>query len=286
MECKLDRATIYYEAHGEGIPLVTIHGYPLDYRVWKGCLEPIFWKSDQRAPRLPNIQRIYFDLPGMGRTKLHSELTSSDDIFSITSEFIDTILPDTPFMLAGLSYGGYIARGLVNRMQNRILGLLLVCPLIYPDMSIRTRPPRTIVYRDPTIETSLTETEQEEFDYGASTQTELGWIRYDAEILSGVRVCQLELLEHIQQTAYGLSFDVDDLRRPFDGPSLFLLGKQDSVVGFEDALTLRGQYPRAEIIVVDGAGHSLQIENPDLFNEKVQEWLTAVGTDQGSGAKE
>lgn len=274
MECELDRATVYYEIHGKGIPFLTLHGFPLDHRSMKGCLEPVFINRRFTGVHNPGFRQIYFDLPGMGRTKLHSDLTSSDDIFSIVSEFIDTILPDsTPFLLVGNSYGGYLARGLINQRPDQILGLLLICPLIEPDHSKRTVPKRTILHRDPSLETSLTDTEKEEFDYGATYQTELGWIRYDAEILSGVRVAQVELLEKISDAAYPLSFDVDDLGKPFEGPSQFLMGKQDSVVGFEDALKLADRYPNAEMVVIDRAGHSLEIEQAEQFNEYVISWL-------------
>ena len=282
MQCKLDRATIYYETYGEGVPLLTLHGFPLDLRSMKGCLEPIFPISNsphttshdsETTTTQRSFQRIYFDLPGMGRTELHSELTSSDDIFSIVMEFIDTILPDSPFLLAGHSYGGYLARGIVKQRPLQVLGLLLICPLIEPDQSKRILPPRTVLHRDESLAKILTETEQEEFDYGATIQTETIWMRYEAEIMAGVKVAQLELLERLAEKSYPLSFDVDNLTTPFTGPSLFLLGKQDSVVGYEDALKLKDRYPEAKMVVMDRAGHSLEIEQPEQFNQQVREWL-------------
>ena len=272
MKCELERATIYYETHGEGTPLLTLHGFPLDHRVMKGCLEPIL-----TAPYLHEveirIQRIYFDLPGMGRTTLHSDLTSSDDIFDILLEFIDAIIPETPFLLAGESYGGYLARGIVRKRPEQVIGLMLICPLIEPVQEKRRLPPRTILHRDESLTATLTEGEKEEFDYGATIQTEEVWIRYCSEILSGMKVADLRLLERLAENAYPLGFDVDDLTVPFQGPSLFLMGRQDSVVGYEDALELRNRYPQASMIVLDGAGHSLQIEQPELFNFHVRGWL-------------
>jgi len=270
----------------------------------KGCLEPIFYqwggKVDREVERnlemeknmeedreveakgervkQDGFQRIYFDLPGMGRTELHSDLTSSDDIFSIVLEFIDTILPDTQFILAGNSYGGYLARGILRQRPEQVLGLLLICPLIEPVQSKRTVPQRTILHRDESLATILSDTEKEEFDYGATIQTEEIWLRYDADIMSAVRVSQLELLEHIAETSYPLSFDVDALDSPFMGPSLFLMGRQDSVVGYEDALKLADLYPNAEMVVIDRAGHSLEIEQPELFDQHVKNWLSRVNS--------
>jgi pimeloyl-ACP methyl ester carboxylesterase len=44
-----------------------LHGWSVDHRLMKGCMEPVFKKMDTEW------KRIYFDLPGMGRTKGESE---------------------------------------------------------------------------------------------------------------------------------------------------------------------------------------------------------------------
>jgi len=66
---------------------------------------------------------------------------------------------------------------------------------------------------------------------------------------------------------------VDSLPQPFDRPALFLAGRQDDVVGYTDLFTLTESYPRAAVAVLDRAGHALQIEQAQLFNALVNEWL-------------
>jgi pimeloyl-ACP methyl ester carboxylesterase len=53
------------------------------------------------------------------------------------------------------------------------------------------------------------------------------------------------------------SFDVDALPEPFPAPALFLLGRQDNVVGYRDAWDVVENYPRATFAVLDRAGHFL-----------------------------
>ena len=60
MQCETDKATIDYEVHGEGRPILLLHGWTMDRRVEMDTYERIF------ATR-PGWQRIYPDLPGMGR---------------------------------------------------------------------------------------------------------------------------------------------------------------------------------------------------------------------------
>ena len=61
MQCETDKATIDYEVHGEGRPILFLHGWTMARRVEIVVYEKIF------ATR-PGWRRIYPDLPGMGRS--------------------------------------------------------------------------------------------------------------------------------------------------------------------------------------------------------------------------
>ena len=73
-----------------------------------------------------------------------------------------------------------------------------------------------------------------------------------------------------------LSFDVDRLPTPFARPALFVLGRQDSVVGYRAAFGLTDAYPRATMAVLDRAGHGLPWEQEGLLRALVGEWLRRV----------
>ncbi|MGF7050748.1 pimeloyl-ACP methyl ester carboxylesterase [Paenibacillus sp. DS2015] len=62
----------------EGTPIVMIHGWGPDHRPMKGCMEPIFQTSNT------DWKRIYFDLPGMGKTKGDNLQIEQDTLFSET----------------------------------------------------------------------------------------------------------------------------------------------------------------------------------------------------------
>lgn len=49
--------------------------------------------------------------------------------------------------------------------------------------------------------------------------------------------------------------------------------KQDSSVGYKDAINIMDYYPRGSFAILDIAGHNLQIEQPQLFSSLVNEWL-------------
>jgi pimeloyl-ACP methyl ester carboxylesterase len=53
-------------------------------------------------------------------------------------------------------------------------------------------------------------------------------------------------------------------------------GRQDSAVGYSRAWELLEQFPRATFAVLDGAGHALPHEQPELLGALVTEWLDRV----------
>ncbi|MGL1890580.1 MAG: alpha/beta hydrolase [Spirochaetaceae bacterium] len=54
---------------------------------------------------------------------------------------------------------------------------------------------------------------------------------------------------------------------------MIIVGKQDSVVGYTDAVNILKHYPKATYKLVDGAGHNLQIERPEFFKDITRSWL-------------
>jgi len=124
--CQTSKANIYFEIIGSGIPIIMLHGFSPDHRLMKGCMEPIFLEQE-------GWKRIYFDLPGMGKTTNYSSIQNSDEMLEVVNEFIQTLIPDESYLLVGESYGGYLARGIMRKSAVRLLGAAFICPLILPE---------------------------------------------------------------------------------------------------------------------------------------------------------
>lgn len=268
MECIVRDVPLFHEAYGTGTPIILLHGYGSDHRLMKGCMEPIFAQQ-------PGWQRIYLDLPGMGQTPGKEQIKSTDDMLDIVIEFIDAIIPGQGFLLAGESYGGYLARGVALRKADLVEGMALICPGIIAERSRRTVPPRTVIVENPQLLATLAPADAEEFGSTSVVQDHSTWGRFRDEVLSGASIANGPFLEKIRQHA-GYSFDVDRLPQPFARPVVILLGRQDSSVGYQDAWRILENYPRATFAVLDRAGHNLQIEQPQLFNALLGEWLDRV----------
>ena len=269
MRCNISDCDVYYEMIGEGMPIIILHGSTLDSRSMTGCMEPIFenrkgWK------------RIYMDFPGHGQTSGGDWIKGSDDVLQVALDFIDHIIPDTQFILVGLSYGGYIARGILHQRLEHVAGLLLIVPRVVSHPSKRTLPTKQVIVREEKFLAELEPQLREGFEEVAVVQTQRHWSRYVKEIVSGVNVADNEFIERLNPAIDEFSFDVDKLHEEFKRPTLILVGRQDHWVGYQDAWAILENYPRATFAVLDRAGHALQIEQDNLFNSLVNEWLDRV----------
>lgn len=264
--CKVANADIYYEDLGTGIPIIMIHGFSPDHRLMSACMEPIF--SDRNGWR-----RIYIDLPGMGMTRDYDDIHNADEMLDAVLSLIESLIKDQTFLLIGESYGGYLARGILAKQKERVGGAAFICPVILPHHEDRIVPNHAVLHRDNGFLATLTEEEVTDFSSNQVVLDEYNWCRYKNEVLAGCQIADDHFLAIIKKQ-YGFSFLIDQME--FEKPSIFLLGKQDSVVGYKDAFEILDKFPRGTFAVLDRAGHNLQIEQAQVFNSLISEWLDRV----------
>lgn len=268
---------VYYETLGAGLPLICIHGYGVDHRSIKSGVEAA-------CGAVTGGRRIYFDLPGMGRSGTSRSILSSDDMLEIVFQFIDGILgPDQPFALAGYSYGGYLARGILARMPERVRGVMLLCPVIHFRRQNRRLPDFVCCERDPGFIDSLTPAQFATLDQFVTIQTPAVWAQYQAHIHPSLTLADNVLMTRIRDTE--LSVDPDTAEIPvFSGPALVLLGRYDVSVGYEDAWKIHHRFPDGDFVVLGRAGHLLHMEQPAIFRAHVRAWLERVNRHAAGGA--
>jgi len=265
MECRLGDIVLYYEEIGIGRPLLLLHGMPLDHRHIANDFEPILEKRS-------GWRRLYLDLPGMGKTHAPDWLTNQDQILELLCNFMDTVAQGERFVVAGTSYGTYLARGLIYKRGSDIDGLLLNVPSFITDTKPLPKP--LVVHQDPAFIAALTSDEQDMRGFIVAQSLALLQVFRDV-INPAVEIADKTFLQRLNQN-YAFSFNVDALPTPFPAPALFLAGRHDNWCGFHDTYTLLDNYPRASFAVLDRAGHGLAMEQKSLFRALVSEWLDRV----------
>ena len=261
MKCDLGDLTIFYETRGTGRPIVMLPGRPSDHGIMERFMEPLFTQRD-------GWLRIYPDLPGTGLTPSMDRLATHDSTLDVMLAFIDTVIPSQRFVLAGYSYGGYLARGVVSYRAELIDGLMLCAPQVKADPTQAHLPKRTTLAED------------------SQGLSELGPVAdlivvQSPRVVAAVRqvLAETQLADPSHQArleaAGPSSFEVASPVL-FGGPTLILTARQDQIVGYWDAWDLLDTYPAATFAVLDRAGHFVPIEQEALCHALMREWLDRV----------
>jgi pimeloyl-ACP methyl ester carboxylesterase len=260
---------MHFVERGSGTPVLAVHGWTPDHRLMLGCLEPLF-------ERLGGYRRLYPDLPGMGATPAPPTTASTADVLATLEAFVDAHIGPDPFLLAGESYGGYLARALTRRRPAQVLGLALICPIgTAVEHAGRRVPPHRTLRAEP----GLAIPPSSDFAEMAVVATAETLRRYQAEIEPGLQAADPVAMARIR--ADWVLPEPPETGPPYERPTLILTGRQDASVGYLDQFALLPHYPRATYAVLDLAGHNLQIEQPALFDALVTEWLTRAAETPG-----
>ena len=249
---------VFYLEHGEGLPVLALHGAGVDHREVMACLEPVF-------EALPGYRRIYPDLPGMGRTPAPEAIGSADDVLDVLLGFVDRVVGDRPMVVVGHSAGGYFAPAIALRRAEQVVGLALFCPLL---PGVRDVPGQAVTFGSPDLG-------DDDFRDYVVVRTPETLERYDRYVAPAGPLADQAALQRIGER-WELTARPED-EAPYRHPTLVVTGRQDSTVGYAGAWDLLDQFPRATFAVLDRAGHALPHEQPELLRALVTEWLDRVG---------
>lgn len=243
---------VHYVEHGRGRPVIALHGAGVDHREAEACFEPAL-SAD------PGFRRIYPDLPGMGHTAAPETLCSSDEVLDVLVAFAAALAGDEPALLVGHSMGAYYAHGFAARLPDRVAGVALICPLMPGAHEIPAH--HALIGAD--------DLGDEEFRGYFVIQTPEMLGRYRRFVAPSARLADWTALGRIGER-WELSLP-GDFR--YDGPALVAAGRQDSTVGYAAAVDALRHYPRATLAVIDGTGHALPHEQPELLSGLIHQWL-------------
>ncbi len=257
---------LYAEQSGSGLPLVLLHAFPLDHRLW----------DPQRAALSGAARVIAPDLRGFGRSPLGADEPGVDVMADDVAALLDRLGLDR-VVLAGISMGGSVAMAFARRHGDRLLGLALCDTKAAAD----AEPGRA--KRLQTAERAL-----------AAGAGEVGRMLRE-ETLPGLlgdttkrsRPAVVTRVESIADDASpeavawaqrALAARPDSMAslRAVDVPALVVVGAEDPTVTVADADAMAAALPRGRVVVVPAAGHFTPLENPDRVSDALRGLLAEV----------
>jgi pimeloyl-ACP methyl ester carboxylesterase len=253
------------EERGEGRPILFVHGLTFDRRMLLEASEPIFDHARAR--------RLYADLPGHGASPGDARAASAEGLVEALAGLVDAACAGTPPVVVGHSYGGYLALGLAT--VRPVAGLVLVTPVVEPDLARRVVPPRRVAELEPELGYSPGAPERAMFEEIAVVQSSAVLTAYQRLVHAASERTDRAFLEQVRRR-YVLPGPVLAQLAERAPRTLVLCGRDDHWVGYEDALVLVRALPCAELVVLPGCGQLMPIEAGERYRALVGEFFARL----------
>jgi pimeloyl-ACP methyl ester carboxylesterase len=111
----LPDAQLAVHTSGSGRPLLLLHAFPLDHRMWVG-----------QEPLADQLRLIIPDQRGFGGSRTAGCPTSLEQLADDAVALLDALHIDEPAIVCGCSMGGYVAQHVAIRHPTRVRSLILV----------------------------------------------------------------------------------------------------------------------------------------------------------------
>lgn len=242
-----------------GLPVVFLHAYPVTHRMWEPQL--------QVMPA--SFRVIAYDLRGMGESELGN---GSFDFECLVDDLIGLMdaLNIERAVLCGLSMGGYLALRTVQRNPERVAGLVL-CDTRSAADSEQDRQNRQKVLEllgrgeiDAFVSGFLTK-----FLCEHTHKERPQVVRFLSDLIKANSAAGLEAATRALMSRR----DTTDYLPQIAVPTLILHGEEDGGISVETAQQMQAKIPGAELAIIPQAGHFSNLENPELFNHLLLEFL-------------
>lgn len=272
MECNVKHGTIFYEAYGQGFPIIILHAMGTDHRAMEAWLEPVFLYN-------PGWKRYYLDVPAHGGSSIDASVNGTEDMLDMVLEFIDSVLPEQRFSLIGMSFGAYIAQGILHKRTELIDGICLVAPVVHMPGKDRVLPVNVKIETDEQLVKDMDPDIRQAIQALMVYQIQQSLERFIEEIQPGRLLTDRKFLSsNWRERYYHYSFEPLSNTDQLNQPALFLLGKQDVIAGYEDQMGLARKFNHGSIAILDRAGHLIPIDQRSLTQQLVGDWLQRVLT--------
>jgi pimeloyl-ACP methyl ester carboxylesterase len=262
MTLRTSPTLIAYEEIGAGPVVVLLHAFPFDAGMWRPQIDVL---ADRYRFVVP-------DLPGFGQSAVSAGLTI-DALADIVAELLDHLGINERVVIGGLSMGGYAALAFARLYPQRLRALVLADTKAEPDDE-SARAGRDNLIRLATERGPAAVFEQLEAKLlGASTlaarPTVVSAVRQLAarQQTEGI-VAALKALRDRPDAAAGLPH--------ISVPTLVLVGEEDAITPPDKARTIAAAIPNPRLVLVPGAGHLSNLENPDAFSAALGAFLDGL----------
>ena len=254
--------SIHYEESGTRTPpIVLLHGFPLDSRVWNA----------QRSELSRNNRVITPDLRGFGKSLSADSFTMesiADDVHALLKE-----LGALPVILGGLSMGGYAALAYAKKYPTDLKGLLLI------DTRAEADTPEGREGRQKMIDAVRAKGSPAAAEGMMPKMLAPETPAKMPEVARELRTIMESQPPRTIENALVALRDRSDYCKDLPSiavPTLILVGEYDAITPPAMAETLNKNIPNSKLVVITNAGHMTPMEQPEQVNRAVRDFVAKL----------
>ncbi len=250
----LGNRTVAYRTYGRNVdperpPLVLLHGAGGNHLIWPAA-----------ARHLPHTLVYALDLPGHGSSPGPSS-TNISAYCEVVRDFVDNL--ELPwFMLAGHSMGGAIALDFALAYSHRLAGISVL------GAGARLRVAHSLL--DGVIN-DFEKTTELIVDYSYAEDTS-----FTEKELYLRHLRETDSIVLYQDLIASNDFDIQDRVNTIELPTLIICGAQDKMAPPRLSMSLHDDIRNSELHIIEGAGHNVLVEKPDVVAGLFQTFLDGL----------
>ena len=280
---------LWCDDRGSGLPLLMVHGFPLDHTMWAGQIDGLGGKGDSphlceapsgpfrqmgTVPFSPPLRVIAPDLRGFGRSRRRgADKVTMADFADDLAALLDALEISEPVVLCGLSMGGYIAFAFWRQHAARLRALILCDTRAAADGPEAAAARAVMAERvlcegpAPLVETMLPRV------LGAAT------LRKRPDLVENVRrVMMAADPRGVAAATRGMAErpDMTESLPQIGCPTLVVVGAEDVVSPPAEMRGIAAAIPAARFVEIPSAGHLSPLEKPAAVNAAIAEFLATL----------
>ena len=255
----VDGVEIAYAEAGSGLPVLFVHGYPLNKSMWDPQVQEL--SRDYRC--------ITVDLRGHGESDAPLWYATMDMFANDLAKLLDHLnVPQA--VICGFSMGGYVAFAFYRQFRERVRALILA------DTRPQADTPEARQGRFAAAQTAHRQGVGAIADAMVPRLLSPASVQGRPDLVQRVRA----IIESMPVT--GIAADLMAMAQRPDStpllpeircPTLIIVGEEDAITPVADSQLMAERIPGAQLVTIPGAGHLANLEQPEAFNRAVRDFL-------------
>jgi pimeloyl-ACP methyl ester carboxylesterase len=265
-----DGVKLYFEETGSGTPIVFVHEFAADHRSWEMQMRHF----GQRHRCITYGARGYPPSDVPEKASSYSQIRATDDILAVMDH-----LEIRKAHIVGLSMGGFATLHFGLRHASRALSLVVAGVGYGAEREQQAKFRGEVELVAKSLLTEGMAAFAEKYAYGPTR------VQFENKDPRGFAEFKKALAEHSAlgsaNTQIGVQgqrpslYDLVDQMRNMAVPTLILTGDEDWPC-LAPGLLMKREIPSAALAVMPNCGHTINLEDPDLFNRIVGDFIGQV----------